>query len=118
MKNRLLTPGPTPVPERIALRMARPCVHHRSPEFAATLSRVRRELAWLCGTREDVVLLGATGTGAMEAALVSLLKPAEGAVVSGGGLAGELGRRLALARGVVPSLVRCKWGRAVDPEQV
>ena len=118
MKNRLLTPGPTPVPERIALRMARPVVHHRSPEFAATLSRVRRELASLCGTREDVVLLGATGTGAMEAALVSLLKPGEDAVVVEAGKFGERWRRLALAHGVVPSLVRCEWGRAVDPEQV
>ena len=31
-KIRLLTPGPTPVPERLALRMAQPIVHHRSPE--------------------------------------------------------------------------------------
>lgn len=118
MKSRLLTPGPVPVPERIALRMARPVVHHRSPEFAATLGRAREGLSWLCGTRQDAVVLGATGTGAMEAALVSLLKPGEDAVVVEAGKFGERWRRLLLSHGVVPAPVRCEWGRAVDPDQV
>ena len=56
-KIRLLTPGPTPVPERLALRMARPIVHHRSPEFEAVFARVREGLAWLLQTRQDVLVL-------------------------------------------------------------
>lgn len=118
MKSRLLTPGPVPVPERIALRMARPVVHHRSPEFGVTLTRVRAGLSWLCGTRQDAVVLGATGTGAMEAALVSLFKPGEDAIVVEAGKFGERWRRLLLAHGVVPAPVRCEWGRAVDPDQL
>jgi aspartate aminotransferase-like enzyme len=54
----------------------------------------------------------------MEAALVSLLEPGEDAVVLEAGKFGERWRRMALAHGVVPSPVRCEWGRAVDPQQL
>jgi hypothetical protein len=44
-KIRLLTPGPTPVSERVSLRMAQPIVHHRSPEFEEVFARCREGLA-------------------------------------------------------------------------
>ena len=62
-KIRLLTPGPTPVPERLALRMARPILHHRSPEFEAVVGRVREGLQWLFETKHDVILYASSGTG-------------------------------------------------------
>jgi len=64
-KIRLLTPGPTPVPERLSLRMARPIVHHRSPEFEAVFARVREGLAWLYQTKQDVLVFAASGSVAM-----------------------------------------------------
>ena len=73
-KIRLLTPGPTPVPERLSLRMARPIVHHRSPEFEAVFARVREGLAWLYQTKQDVLVFAASGTGAMEASFVNFLR--------------------------------------------
>src|SRR3989442_4120549 len=68
-KIRLLTPGPTPVPERLSLRMARPIVHHRSPEFEAVFARVREGLARLYQTKQDGLVFAASGTGPMEASL-------------------------------------------------
>src|SRR3989442_13624772 len=50
-KIRLLTPGPTPVPERLSRRRARPIVHHPSPEFEAGFARVRGGDALLCQTK-------------------------------------------------------------------
>src|SRR5436305_10132661 len=73
-KIRLLTPGPTPVPERLALRMAQPIVHHRSPEFEQVFARVREGLHWLFQTRQDVIVFASSGTGAMEAAFVNFLR--------------------------------------------
>src|SRR5438874_9825945 len=86
---RLLTPGPTPCPERLALRMARPIVHHRSPEFEAVFARVREGLQWLYGTKQDVLVFASSGTGAMEAAFVNFLRKGESAVIVDGGKFGE-----------------------------
>ena len=44
MKLRLLTPGPTPVPEETLLDMARPVFYHRSSEFRAILAEVLADL--------------------------------------------------------------------------
>ena len=80
-KIRLLTPGPTPVPERLSLRMAQPIVHHRSPEFEQVFARCREGLSWLFQTKQDVVQLAASGTGAMEASLVNFLRRGDEAIV-------------------------------------
>ena len=84
-KIRLLTPGPTPVPERLSLRMARPIVHHRSPEFEAVFARVREGLSWLFQTKQDVLVFASSGTGAMEASFVNFLRKGDTAIVVDGG---------------------------------
>ena len=118
MKHRLLTPGPTPVPERVALRMARPIVHHRSPEFEAVFARVREGLAWLYQTKQDVLVFAASGTGAMEASLVNFLRKGDTAVVVDGGKFGERWGKLAKAYGVNAVTLKCEWGHPVDPPAV
>lgn len=67
----LLTPGPTPVPESIRQAMATETIHHRTPEFEAIFANTRTKLLELFGM-EDVLMLGSTGTGAMEAAVTNL----------------------------------------------
>ena len=42
MKEYLLTAGPTPVPERVLLAMARPMLYHRAPAFTECLKETRR----------------------------------------------------------------------------
>jgi len=117
-KIRLLTPGPTPVPERLALRMARPIVHHRSPEFEAVFARVREGLAWLLQTRQDVLVLASSGTGAMEAAFVNFLRKGDSAVVVDAGKFGERWGKLAKGYGVNAVSLKCEWGSAVEPAAV
>jgi len=117
-KIRLLTPGPTPVPERLSLRMARPIVHHRSPEFEAVFARVREGLAWLYQTKQDVLVFAASGTGAMEASLVNFLRKGDTAVVVDGGKFGERWGKLAKAYGVNPVTLKCEWGHPVEPAAV
>src|SRR5882757_8062084 len=60
--------------------MARPIIHHRTPEFSAVLDRARTLMQPLFGTRQDVILLTASGTGAMEAAVTNLLAPGDHAL--------------------------------------
>ena len=117
-KIRLLTPGPTPVPERLALRMARPIVHHRSPEFEAVFAKVREGLQWLFQTKQDVLVFASSGTGAMEAAFVNFLKRGDSVVVVDGGKFGERWGKFAKAYGVNAVTLKCEWGSPVEPAAV
>jgi aspartate aminotransferase-like enzyme len=117
-KIRLLTPGPTPVPERLALRMARPIVHHRSPEFEQIFARVREGLQWLFQTKNEVIVFASSGTGAMEAAFVNFLRRGDTVIVVDGGKFGERWAKFAKAYGVNAVTLKCEWGTPVDPAAV
>ena len=69
----LFTPGPTPIPESIRLAMAQPTLHHRTKEFEAIFAKVREELKSLLNMPE-VLMLASSGSGAMEASVLSLTK--------------------------------------------
>ena len=117
-KIRLLTPGPTPVPERLSLRMAQPIVHHRSPEFEAVFARVREGLQWLFQTKEDVLVFAASGTGAMEASFVNFLRRGDTVIVVDGGKFGERWTKVAKAYGITAVVLKCEWGDPVEPAAV
>ncbi|HEY6418210.1 MAG TPA: alanine--glyoxylate aminotransferase family protein [Candidatus Binataceae bacterium] len=118
IKKYLFTPGPSPVPPEVLLEMARPMVHHRTPEFSRALDLSRERVKPLFGTRAEIVLLAATGTGAMEASVTNLLQPGEHAVFVNGGKFGERWGKLLAAFGMIGHEVKVEWGRAVSPEQV
>ena len=63
-KYQLMAPGPTPVPSQVLLAMARPIIHHRTPEYEALFTEVRTGLASLFRTAGDVITLACSGTGA------------------------------------------------------
>lgn len=106
------------MPPEVLLEIARPVIHHRTPEFSDVLDRTRERLKPLFGTREEVLLLASTGTGAMEAAVTNLLAPGEAAVFVNGGKFGERWGRLLSSHGMIGHEVPVEWGRAVRPEQV
>jgi aspartate aminotransferase-like enzyme len=57
--------------------MGRPALGHRSPEFKTVLERVFPALQNVFRTRQPVLLYTASGTGAMEAAMVNVLNPGD-----------------------------------------
>ena len=67
-KPRLLTPGPTPLPERVRLALAQDMIHHRKPGFKKILLETETMLQKLFGTEQPVLPLSCSGTGAMTAA--------------------------------------------------
>ncbi|MGH7857061.1 MAG: pyridoxal-phosphate-dependent aminotransferase family protein, partial [Candidatus Binatia bacterium] len=118
IKRYLLAPGPTPVPPEVALRMAEPMIHHRTPEFSKIFAEVRMGLRKLFQTSEEVLMLAASGTGAMEAAVVNLLAPADRVLVVNGGKFGERWSRICEAYGVQVEEIRVAWGEAVRADAV
>lgn len=117
-KFRLLAPGPTMVPPEVLLAMAQPVIHHRTPEFEALFAEVRRGLQWLFQTRQEVLILAASGTGAMEGAVVNVCSPGEAVLVLKGGKFGERWAEICQAYGLTVIPLEVAYGKAVDPQEV
>jgi len=117
-KTLLLTPGPTPVPEDVLEAIARPMIHHRHEPFRTVVAKVKQDLKVLFQTKNDVLILGSTGTGAMEGAVSNLLSRGDKAIVVRGGKFGERWGEICEAYGVHPIPVDVEWGNAVDAGQV
>jgi aspartate aminotransferase-like enzyme len=118
MKFRLLTPGPTPVPEETLLELARPVFFHRTPEFRKLLAEVLEDLQYVFQTRNPVLPLTSSGTGGLEAAIANCLPPGGKAICLSAGRFGERWRHLCKAFGVEAVSVTVPHGQAVQPEQL
>lgn len=118
MKTRLFTPGPTPVPEPVMLRMAQPIIHHRTAEFREIFQRASENLQYLFQTSQPVLTLTASGTGAMEAAIVNTLSPGDEIIYVNGGKFGERWGNIATAYGIVAHPIVVEWGRAASVDDV
>jgi aspartate aminotransferase-like enzyme len=118
MKQRLLTPGPTPVPEETLLELAKPVVFHRTPEFRKLLAEVLEDLQYVFRTRNPIIPLTSSGTGALEAAVVNCLPPGSKAICLIAGRFGERWRSLCKAFGVEAVAVTAPYGQAVQPAQL
>ena len=117
-KQRLLTPGPTAVPEAVLLEMAQPIIHHRTQQFQAIFKDVSERLQRLLRTTGPVLTIAGSGTTAFEAAQVSLLTPGSKALTIAGGKFGERWQDVYDAYGVEQIRVNVPWGDAVEPGQV
>ncbi|MFH1354597.1 MAG: alanine--glyoxylate aminotransferase family protein [Candidatus Omnitrophota bacterium] len=117
-KNLLLTPGPTPLPAEVCDALGRPIIHHRTPQFQAILKEALEGLKYVFQTKHDVFILAASGTGAMEAAVVNLLSPGDTALTVQGGKFGERWTELCKAYNVNTEIIDVEWGRAVDPQEI
>ncbi len=117
-KYRLMAPGPTPVPEKVLLKMADTIIHHRTPQFQAVLKDVNIKLKKLFQTKNPVFVFASSGTGAMEASVVNLVSRGDKVIVVKGGKFGERFAEISSAYGV--EVVDCdvEWGKSVDPEVV
>jgi len=118
MKPRLLTPGPTPVPEDVLLETAKPLFYHRSAQFRQLLADATEDLQHVFCTKNPVLTLAASGTGGMEAAVGSCLPPGSKAICLIAGRWGERWRNLCKAFGVEPLAVTAPAGDPVRPEQL
>ncbi len=118
MKRYLLAPGPTPIPPEILQAMAQPIIHHRTPEYEALFADVRRDLRLLFQCKNEVLVFAASGTGAMEGAVVNTLSPGDQVAVIRGGKFGERWAEMCEAHGVRVLSVDVPYGKSVNPAAV
>jgi len=113
-----MAPGPTPVPEKVLLKMADTIIHHRTPQFQTVLKDVHKKLKEVFSTQHPVLMLASSGTGAMEAAVVNLLARGDKALIIRGGKFGERFGEIANAYGIETVNYDVKWGQSADPKVV
>jgi aspartate aminotransferase-like enzyme len=113
-KTRLFTPGPTPLLPAAQFAMAAADIHHRTPEFRALYLKVLAQLKIFVGTKNDVLLLSSSGTGAMEAAVSNLTSPGDKVLVLTAGKFGERWTGLAKAFGCEPDVLTAPYGQTFD----
>ncbi len=114
LKQYLLSPGPTMVPEQVLLRMAAPMIHHRTPQFSAIFAETRQMLQTLHQTKSDTLMLSSSGTGAMEAAVCNICAPDDTMIFVNAGKFGERWGKIAAKHGIHAIEVQVPWGEAVQ----
>jgi aspartate aminotransferase-like enzyme len=117
-KPRLMTPGPAMVPEDVLLELARPVIHHRSAEAKQVIIEVTEGLKEVFQTKNDVLILTASGTGAMEAAAVNTVPPGGKALVLSAGYFAARWGNICKSYGINPVMLETEWGQPVDPDRV
>jgi aspartate aminotransferase-like enzyme len=117
-KNRLFTPGPTPILPAAQTAMASAAIHHRTAEFRALFSRVLADMKEFIGTSNDVLVLSSSGTGVMEGSVSNLTSPGDKVLVLTAGKFGERWRDLAKSFGCVVEVITAPYGETFSLDEV
>jgi len=113
IKERLFTPGPTPLLMEAQLRALTMTLHHRTDAFRTLMRETLDNLRYYFNTRNDVILFASSGTGAMEGAVSNLLSPGDRVLIGTAGKFGERWVQLAKAYGIESVVVEVPYGHEV-----
>jgi aspartate aminotransferase-like enzyme len=117
-KQRLLTPGPTPLLPAALHAMMGSDIHHRTEDFRKLYKQVLSDLATVLGTTNDVLVLVASGSGGLEAATQNFFSPGDETLVCSAGKFGERWVEIMKAWGLKATVLTASYGSAVQPEAV
>jgi aspartate aminotransferase-like enzyme len=99
-----MLPGPTNVPNRVMRAMLAPIINHRSDDFVELYTDVIEKTQKVFETQNDIVVLSASGTGAVEASVINLVKKGDKIIIP---VNGEFSNRLSqLIEGQGANVVR------------
>jgi aspartate aminotransferase-like enzyme len=117
-KQRLLTPGPTPLYPPALHAMMASDIHHRTEDFRKVYRTALADLKEVMGTSNDVLMFAASGTGAMDGAVSILFSPGDKVIVCSAGKFGERWVEIAKAYGLAATVLSAPYGQVVAPAQV
>lgn len=117
-KRFLITPGPTPVPPEVLSALSEPVIHHRAPRFTQILKQVVAGLKYIYQTENDIIVFAASGTGAMESAVVNVVNPGDHVLVGSMGNFGERWKKLTATWGAEVTALDHEWGAKVVPADI
>jgi len=118
IKERLFTPGPTPLLREAEVQALAASLHHRTEEFRRLMRQTLENLQYYFNTQNDVLIFASSGTGAMEGAVTNLLSPGDRVLVGTAGKFGERWVELARAYGAEVLTVESPYGQCLSIEQM
>jgi len=118
LKNRLFTPGPTPLLPAAQTAMASFAMHHRTADFRALYTRVLSDMKQFIGTQNDVLVLASSGTGVMEGSVSNLTSPGDKVLVLTAGKFGERWSDLAKAFGCAVDVLSASYGETLSLDEI
>ena len=117
-KQRLLTPGPTPLYPPALHAMMASDIHHRTEDFRNLYKQALSDLKEVMGTSNDVLCFAASGTGAMDAAVSNLFSRGDKVIVCSAGKFGERWAEIVKAYGLQANVLTAEYGQVVSPDRV
>ncbi|HUK17072.1 MAG TPA: alanine--glyoxylate aminotransferase family protein [Bryobacteraceae bacterium] len=117
-KQRLLTPGPTPLYPPALHAMMASDIHHRTEDFRKAYRACLADLREVMGTTNDILMFAASGTGAMDGTVSNLFSKGDKVIVCSAGKFGERWAEIAKAYGLIANVITVPYGQVVTPEQV
>ena len=118
IKERLFTPGPTPLLMEAQLRALTMTLHHRTDAFRTLMRETLDNLKYYFNTQNDVILFASSGTGAMEGAMSNLLSPGDRVLIGTAGKFGERWVQLANAYSIESVVVEAPYGHEVPVSEM
>lgn len=115
-KKKLFTPGPTEIPQSVFQAMSE-IEHHRTSQFEKKVQEIQKGLQYIFQTKQPVISLVSTGTGAMEAAITNLFNPGDKVLVIDGGKFGERWVEISKTYGLEVITLKVEWGKAVHIQE-
>jgi aspartate aminotransferase-like enzyme len=114
----LRTPGPTPIPDDIVEAMTNPMINHRGPEFGEMIHKATEQLKQVFMTKNDLFILTASGTGALEASIVNTLSPGDRVIAATAGAFGDRFVDMVEAYGADVKRMDFEWGGPIDADAI
>lgn len=114
----LRIPGPTPIPPSVTHAMAQPMIGHRGQEMKELLQTVKEKLKPIFGTKEDILIYTASGTAALETAVVNAVQPGEEVVIIVTGAFGDRFTKICDEYHIKVHKYDVTWGEAADPDRL
>ena len=99
------------MPERALLKMAQSMIHHRTPQFSAIFKETAELLKYVFQTKQDVLILAASGTGAMEGSITNFFSPGDEVITINGGKFGERWTKIAQTYGLKVHEIKVEVGQ-------
>jgi aspartate aminotransferase-like enzyme len=117
-KDRLMVPGPTPMPDEVAAAGMYPMADERTPRFATVFSSVLAGLRQVLGTGGDVLVFTSSTTGAFESAVQNLFSAGDRVLVVDNGAFGARWVAMCRAYGLDVAALDVEWGGEADPAEI
>src|SRR6266852_7991126 len=117
-KQRLLTPGPTPLYPPALHAMMASDIHHRTEDFRNVYKTVLADLKEVLGTSHDVLIFVASGTGALDGSVSNFFSRGDKAIVGTAGKFGERWVEITKAYGLDVTVLKAEYGDVVTPDRI